>query len=93
MWECAGIVRSDELLARAEHRLREMKRETELEFAAMVPDARLVELRNLIETSLLVVRSARWRRESRGLHYTIDHPYRDNERYLRDTVIERRQDP
>jgi L-aspartate oxidase len=93
MWECAGIVRSDELLARAEHRLRAMKRETELEFAAMLPDARLVELRNLIETSLLVVRSARWRRESRGLHYTIDHPYRDNERYLRDTVIERRQDP
>jgi L-aspartate oxidase len=41
------------------------------------------------DVATLIVRSAQRRRESRGLHYTESHPYRDNERYLRDTVLVR----
>jgi broad specificity phosphatase PhoE len=46
-----------------------------------------IEFLNLTHTATLVVACAETRRESRGLHYTTDHPYRNNERYLRDTVI------
>jgi L-aspartate oxidase len=44
-------------------------------------DGGLRRARNLIETAALIVHCARLRRESRGLHYTLDHPYRDNERF------------
>jgi L-aspartate oxidase len=47
-----------------------------------------VELRNLLETAGLIVRCARLRLESRGLHYNVDHPWRNSEQYLRDTIIE-----
>lgn len=87
MWEDAGIVRSDARLRRAEATLRELKDRTEQDVARLRLDDALLELRNLIESALLVVRCARERRESRGLHYNVDHPYRDNERFLRDTVL------
>ncbi len=87
MWEDAGIVRSDARLSRAEATLREYGTEVAENFARLQLDERLSELRNLIETALLVVRSARGRLESRGLHYNVDHPYRNNERYLRDTLL------
>ena len=58
-------------------------------WAASRPTPELVELRNVIQTALLVVRCASSRKESRGLHYTVDHPYRDNEHWLRDTIIVR----
>jgi L-aspartate oxidase len=48
-----------------------------------------IELRNLIEVSRLIVKAARYRHESRGLHFNLDFPYRDNERLLRDTVMKR----
>ncbi len=41
----------------------------------------------MIEVAQLVVRGALWRRESRGLHYVTDFPYRDNEVFLRDTFL------
>ena len=43
--------------------------------------------RNLVEVAELVVRSAAERKESRGLHYTIDYPERDDAHWLRDTVL------
>jgi L-aspartate oxidase len=89
MWEDAGIVRSNERLARAEARVRELRGRVHEAHQAQPRDPRWVELRNLVETALLVVRCARARHESRGLHYNVDHPYRDNERFLRDTVLVR----
>jgi len=86
MWRNAGIVRSLNGLDAAAHRLRELQVEFERD-AADTLDPEWIELRNLIEASRLIVRSAQQRRESRGLHYLIDHPYRDNERYLRDTLL------
>ncbi len=87
MWEDAGIVRRDARLARAERRIVRLRRRVEEEYARAPLTASLVELRNLVQTALLIVRSARSRRESRGLHYTTDHPERDDSRCLHDTIL------
>jgi len=89
MWDLVGIVRSDERLGVAEARLRQISLHVNSVWAESAPTADLVELRNLIQAALLVVRCALQRRESRGLHYTVDHPCRDNERCLRDTIVVR----
>lgn len=89
MWDLVGIVRSGERLGVAEARLRQIALHVNGMWAEAAPTADLVELRNLIQTALLVVRCALLRRESRGLHYTIDHPHRDNEHCLRDTLVVR----
>ncbi len=83
MWEQGGIVRSDAGLEQARERLE-----------GFLPQSRTggveeQELRNLIQIGLLIVRSALLRRESRGLHFNTDHPHKDNELYLRDTVLAR----
>ena len=89
MWEDAAIVRSDARLERAEQELLDLESRTmELwDRHGGWPD--VIEARNLVESALLVVRCARRRSESRGLHYSTDYPYRDNERMLRDTILVR----
>lgn len=91
MWDDCGIVRSDERLAVAEHRIRDLQRRADALWDQGPLDPDLAETRNLCETALLTVRSARIRPESRGLHYNIDHPEPD-ERWRRDTVIRRVED-
>ncbi|CAN5849253.1 L-aspartate oxidase [soil metagenome] len=86
MWEDAGIVRSDERLAGATVHLDELQAEVETQCAGPLDTATL-ELRNLLEVSRLILQCACRRKESRGLHYNTDYPHRDNERFLRDTVI------
>jgi L-aspartate oxidase len=88
LWEDAGIARSDARLAHAADELEQLRANAGSLFARCITTA-TVELRNLAEVAGLIVRCARSRRESRGLHYNIDHPYADNERFLRDTVIRR----
>jgi L-aspartate oxidase len=89
MWDLVGIVRSDERLAVAEARLRQISLHVNGIWAQSAPTADLVELRNVIQAALLVVRCAILRKESRGLHYTVDYPSRDNEHCLRDTIVVR----
>jgi L-aspartate oxidase len=89
MWDLVGIVRSDERLAVAEARLRQISLHINGIWADSRPTADLVELRNLIQSALLVVRCALRRKESRGLNYNVDHPYRDNEHCLADTIVVR----
>jgi L-aspartate oxidase len=89
MWEEVGIVRSDERLERARDRLDALAayRADPAGADAAAMHAREVEF--LVLVASLVVRCARRRLESRGLHYTGSHPHRDGERFLRDTVLAR----
>ncbi|HSL69979.1 MAG TPA: L-aspartate oxidase [Longimicrobiales bacterium] len=89
MWQNAGIVRSDARLARADHVLTEQRAQVDRAFLEFAPAPELIELRNLLDVAALVVQCARSRKESRGLHYNVDYPYRDNERCLGDTVLNR----
>jgi L-aspartate oxidase len=89
MWEDAGIVRSDAGLAEAADRIRELQTEVERRFMHRGVSPEAIETRNLVDTAALVVRCALLRKESRGLHYNIDYPFRNNELFLRDTVVTR----
>jgi L-aspartate oxidase len=90
MWEDAGIARSDARLEVAAHELLTLENQARALYEERI-DTDTIELRNLVEVSGLIVECARQRKESRGLHYNIDYPYRDNERFLRDTVMTRVQ--
>ncbi len=69
-----GIVRSDLRLHRAWNRLDILYEETEKLFKVSKPTRELCELRNLINVAYLIMRQAMERKESRGLHYSIDYP-------------------
>jgi L-aspartate oxidase len=87
MWDLVGIVRTDERLEIAAERVRQMAAQYDDLCRRHTPTPELMELRSLVDTALLIVESARRRRESRGLHFNPDHPHRDNERFLRDTLL------
>ena len=70
-----GIVRSDLRLHRAWNRLDILYEETEKLFKVSKPSRELCELRNLINVAYLIMRQAMERKESRGLHYTVDYPH------------------
>ena len=73
-----GIVRSDLRLTRAWNRLDILYEETEKLFKVSKPSRELCELRNIINVGYLIMRMALERKESRGLHYTVDYPHPEN---------------
>ncbi len=75
MGNYVGIVRSDLRLKRAWNRLDILYKETEDLFRRSKPTRQLCELRNIINVAYLVMRQALERKESRGLHYTVDYPH------------------
>jgi L-aspartate oxidase len=87
MWEKVGIVRSDAGLAGAEAELDRLAGEEAAARSAGHWSEDGLELRNLLAVGRLVVRSARWRKESRGLHFNRDHPETDDARFRLDTVM------
>jgi L-aspartate oxidase len=88
MWNYVGIVRSVKRLERARTRLQMLRAEIREYYWRYKVTADLIELRNLADVALLIVESARRRKESRGLHYLLDYPKPDD-RCLRDTVLHR----
>jgi L-aspartate oxidase len=74
MWNYVGIVRTTKRLERAAHRIKLLTGEVEDYYGHFRVTPDLIELRNLLQTSDLIVRSALHRHESRGLHYTLDYP-------------------
>ena len=75
MWDYVGIVRTNRRLARALRRITTLRREIRAYYRDYLVTADLLELRNISAVAELVVRAAMLRRESRGLHYTLDYPY------------------
>jgi L-aspartate oxidase len=90
MWDYVGIVRSDLRLKRAERRIHNLYLETEKLYKRTIVFQEILELRNLITCSHIIIKSAKQRKESRGLHYTIDYPDTIPSNKIQDTIIRNR---
>ena len=87
MWDYVGIVRTGKRLQRARRRVDLLHSEISEYYGNFRVTGDLIELRNLVQVAELIIRCALKRRESRGLHYTLDHPESDDANYLRDTIL------
>jgi len=89
MWNYVGIVRTTKRLERAKRRIQLLKQEVKDYYSNFRVTSDLLELRNLITVAELIIECAMKRRESRGLHYTLDFPKLDESNETIDTILSR----